>query len=77
MPGADTLFAAKQGKLLNLRIANSYQSSSPRLQFGIAVQKGNSKLLTEINSSLSKLEAGGTVKMMFSKYGLDDWEPPK
>jgi hypothetical protein len=31
----------------------------------------------EKNRSLAKLEADGTVKMIFNKYGVDDWEPLK
>jgi polar amino acid transport system substrate-binding protein len=75
--GADTIFAAKQGRLLNLRIVSSYQSPSPIPRVGIAVRKGNSELLGKINRSLAKLEADGTVKTIFVKYGVDDWAPPK
>jgi polar amino acid transport system substrate-binding protein len=42
-----------------------------------AVQKGNSQLQGKINSSLSKLEADGTVKAIFVRYGIDDWGQPK
>jgi polar amino acid transport system substrate-binding protein len=41
------------------------------------VKKGNNELLGKINNSLARLEADGTVKAIFSKYGLDDWAPPK
>ncbi len=75
--GGDTIFAAKQGELPNLRIVNSYQSPSPIPRVGIAVRKGNSELLGKINRSLAKLEADGTVKAIFVKYGVDDWAPPK
>jgi polar amino acid transport system substrate-binding protein len=75
--GGDTIFAAKQGELPNLRIVSSYQSPSPIPRVGIAVRKGNSELLGKINRSLAKLEADGTVKAIFAKYGVDDWAPPK
>ncbi len=75
--GGDTIFAAKQGELPNLRIVSSYQSPSPIPRVGIAVRKGNSELLGKINRSLAKLEADGTVKAIFVKYGVDDWAPPK
>jgi polar amino acid transport system substrate-binding protein len=75
--GGDTIFAAKQGDLPNLRIVSSYQSPSPIPRVGIAVRKGNSELLGKINRSLAKLEADGTVKAIFVKYGVDDWAPPK
>jgi polar amino acid transport system substrate-binding protein len=75
--GSTTMYAAKQGELANLRIVGSYQSPSPRPQVGIAVKKGNNELLSKINNSLARLEADGTVKAIFSKYGLDDWAPPK
>ena len=75
--GSVTMYAAKQGQLTNLRIAGSYHSSSPIPQVGIAVKKGNNELLGKMNSSLARLEADGTVKAIFSKYGLDDWAPPK
>lgn len=76
-PGVDTMFAAKDGQLANLRIVSSYQSPSPTPRVGIAVRKGRSELLGKINRSLAKLEADGTVKAIFAKYGLDDWAPPK
>jgi polar amino acid transport system substrate-binding protein len=75
--GGDTIFAAKQGELPNLRIVSSCQSPSPIPRVGIAVRKGNSELLGKINRSLAKLEADGTVKAIFVKYGVDDWAPPK
>ena len=75
--GGDTIFAAKQGQLPNLRIVSSYQSPSPIPRVGIAVRKGNSELLGKINRSLAKLEADGTVRAIFVKYGVDDWAPPK
>jgi len=76
-PGVDTMFAAKEGELTNLRIVNSYQSPSPTPRVGIAVRKQNSELLGKINRSLAKLEADGTVKAIFAKYGIDDWALPK
>jgi polar amino acid transport system substrate-binding protein len=76
-PGTVTMSATKQGQLPNLRIVNSYESSSPRPQQGIAVKKGSNALLGKINDSLAKLETAGAVKAIFSKYGLDDWAPPK
>jgi polar amino acid transport system substrate-binding protein len=75
--GGDTIYAAKQGQLLNIRIVNSYQSPSTISRVGIAVRKGNNELLRNINGSLVKLEADGTVKAIFAKYGVDDWAPPK
>jgi hypothetical protein len=75
--GGDTIYAAKQGELPGLRIVSSYQSPSPIPRVGIAVRKGDGELLGKINSSLAKLEAEGTVKAIFAKYGVDDWAPPK
>jgi polar amino acid transport system substrate-binding protein len=75
--GADTIFAAKQGQLPDLRIVSSYQSPSPIPRVGIAVRKGDNELLKRINRSLAKLEADGRVKAIFAKYGVDDWSPPK
>src|SRR4051794_6645802 len=75
--GLGTKFAAKRGELDNLRIVDSYQSPSPRRpQIPMAVKKGNSELLDKLNKSLTKLEEDGTVKMIFSKYGIDDWAIP-
>jgi polar amino acid transport system substrate-binding protein len=68
-PGTVTMYATKQGQLPNLRIVSPYESS-PSPQQGIAVKKGNSALLGKINDSLAKLETSGTVKAIFSKYGL-------
>jgi polar amino acid transport system substrate-binding protein len=75
--GGDTIFAAKQGELPNLKIVSSYQSPSPIPRVGIAVRKGDSELLGKINTSLAKLEVAGTVKAIFNKYGVDDWTPPR
>ena len=75
--GGDTIYAARQGELPNLRIVSSYQSPSPIPRVGIAVRKGNTELLEKINRSLTRLEADGTVKAIFTKYGVDDWAPPK
>lgn len=74
--GTTTMYAAKQGQLTNLRIVSSYQSSSPRPEIGIAVKKGNNELLGRINNSLARLMADGTVRTIFSNYGLDNWERP-
>ncbi|MFM0140220.1 substrate-binding periplasmic protein [Caballeronia grimmiae] len=76
-PGPDTIFAARHGRLPDLRIVGSYQSQSPKPRIGIAVQKGNSELLDRINRSLAKLQADGTLKAIFVKYGVDDWAPPR
>ena len=43
----------------------------------LAVRKGNGELLGKINAALATLEADGTLKSIFNKYGLDDWAPPK
>jgi polar amino acid transport system substrate-binding protein len=75
--GPDTIYASKHGRLENLRIASSYQSQSSKPRIGIAVRKGNSELLEDINRSLAKLEADGTVKAIFVNNGVDDWAPPK
>jgi len=75
--GTTTMYAAKQGQLTNLRIVSSYQSPSATPQMGIAVKKGNSELLGKMNNSLARLQADGTVKAIFSKYGWDDWELPE
>jgi polar amino acid transport system substrate-binding protein len=76
-PGGDTIFSVKQGLLHNLKIASSYVSASAKPRMGFAVQKGNSELLGKINKSLARLEADGTVKAIFVRYGIDDWVPPK
>jgi polar amino acid transport system substrate-binding protein len=76
-PGGDTIFSARQGQLPNLRIVSSYVSSSSKPRMGFAVEKGNNELLGKINNSLTKLETEGTVKAIFTKYGIDDWVPPK
>lgn len=75
--GTTTTYAAKQGQLTDLRIVSSYQSPSATPQMGIAVRKGNSELLGKMNNSLARLQADGTVKAIFSKYGWDDWELPE
>jgi polar amino acid transport system substrate-binding protein len=76
-PGGDTIYSAKQGLLTNLRIVSTYVSPNPRPRMGFAVQKGNGQLLGKVNSALARLQANGTVKAIFIKYGVDDWAPPK
>ena len=75
--GTTTTYAAKQGQLTDLRIVSSYQSPSATPRMGIAVKKGNSELLGKMNNSLARLQADGTVKAIFSKYGWDDWQLPE
>jgi polar amino acid transport system substrate-binding protein len=75
--GPDTIYAAKHGRLPNVRIVTSYQSQSSKPSVGIGVRKGNAELLGKIDNSLAKLEGDGTVKAIFAKHGLDDWAQPK
>ncbi len=75
--GPDTIYAAKQGRLPNVRIVTSYQSQSSKPSVGVGVRKGSAELLEKLNNSVAKLEGDGTVKAIFAKHGLDDWVPPK
>jgi polar amino acid transport system substrate-binding protein len=77
-PGVETHYAAKTGDLPHgARIVDTYQSASPKPRAALAVKKGNGELLGKINAALATLEADGTLKSIFNKYGLDDWAPPK
>ena len=58
------------------RVVDTYQSASPKPRAAFAVRKGNRELLEKINVALGTLEADGTLKSIFDKYGLD-WAPPK
>jgi polar amino acid transport system substrate-binding protein len=76
-PGVETRYAAKTGDLSRAaRIVDTYQSASPRPRAAFAVRKGNRELLEKINAAFATLEADGTLKSIFSRYGLD-WAPPK
>ena len=76
-PGVETRYAAKTGELSHgARVVDTYQSASPRPRAAFAVRKGNRELLEKINVALGTLEADGTLKSIFNKYGLD-WAPPK
>jgi ABC-type amino acid transport substrate-binding protein len=57
-------------------VVDTYQSASPRPRAAFAVRKGNRELLEKINVALGTLEADGTLKSIFNKYGLD-WASPK
>ena len=76
-PGVETRYAAKTGELPHgARVVDTYQSASPRPRAAFAVRKGNRELLEKINVALGTLEADGTLKSIFNKYGLD-WASPK
>jgi polar amino acid transport system substrate-binding protein len=76
-PGVETRYAAKTGDLPHgARVVDTYQSASPRPRAALAVRKGNGELLERMNAALATLEADGTLKAIFNKYGLD-WAPPK
>ena len=76
-PGVETWYAAKTGELPHgARVVDTYQSASPRPRAAFAVRKGNRELLEKINVALGTLEADGTLKSIFDKYGLD-WAPAK
>jgi polar amino acid transport system substrate-binding protein len=77
-PGVETQYAARTGDLpQGARLVGTYQSASPKPRAALAVRKGNRDLLNRINAALDQLEADGTLKSIFSRYGLDDWAPPK
>jgi polar amino acid transport system substrate-binding protein len=77
-PGVETRYAAKTGDMPHgARVVDTYQSASPKPRAALAVRKGNRELLEKINVALAALEADGTLKSIFNKYGLDDWAPPK
>ena len=76
-PGVETRYAAKTGALPSgAREVDTYQSASPRPRAAFCVRKGNLELLEKINAALSTLEADGSLKTIFNKYGLD-WASPK
>ncbi|MGA3004901.1 MAG: ABC transporter substrate-binding protein [Acetobacteraceae bacterium] len=77
-PGVETHYAAKTGAMPHgARVVDTYKSASPKPRAAFAVRKGNGALLGKINAALATLEADGTLKSIFNKYGLDDWAPPK
>lgn len=53
-----------------LKIVDSYQPiQEGKLAF--AVRKGDADLLAKLNASLKKLQADGTVRAIYSRWGLD------
>jgi polar amino acid transport system substrate-binding protein len=66
----DTLYYQQHGALApDVQLSMSYQ---PKLvvQRRIATRKGD-PLLSTINTSLAKLKNDGTIKMIFTKYGIE------
>lgn len=63
------------GHFSNLRIVGAYRPliAAPD---ALGVRKTDGELLQNINTSLDKLKANGTMKSIFASYGID-WTPPK
>jgi polar amino acid transport system substrate-binding protein len=58
----------KQGGFPDARIVESYKPTIIG-SVGIGVRKGDSELLTKINTSLARLKANGTVDRILAKWG--------
>jgi polar amino acid transport system substrate-binding protein len=58
----------KQGGFPEARIVESYKPTIIG-SVGIGVRKGDSELLTKINTSLARLKANGTVDRILAKWG--------
>jgi polar amino acid transport system substrate-binding protein len=54
---------------LGIQVVPSYQMRFP-VMTGLGVVKGNAQLLAKLNASVAKLKADGTIKAIFTKYGL-------
>jgi len=59
----------KQGSFPETRIVESYKPTVIG-SVGIGVRKGDAELLGNINTSLAKLKANGTVEKILAKWGL-------
>jgi polar amino acid transport system substrate-binding protein len=59
----------KQGSFPEARIVESYKPTVIG-SVGIGVRKGDAELLGNINTSLAKLKANGTVEKILAKWGL-------
>jgi polar amino acid transport system substrate-binding protein len=62
------------GHFSNLRIVKSYRSLIVAPD-ALGVRKADGELLKKINTSLAKLKANGTMKLIFAKYGIE-WTSP-
>ena len=59
----------QQGGFPGVRLVRSYASILPG-SVGIAVRKSDPALLAQVNASLEKLRADGTLKAIMAKWGL-------
>jgi polar amino acid transport system substrate-binding protein len=66
-----TAYALLQGQYSNVQIVKSYQPKFSDMT-GIGARKDRGALIRAINTSLAKLKADGTVKAIFTRYGIAD-----
>jgi ABC-type amino acid transport substrate-binding protein len=62
-------YVLKQGLFPNLQVVASYQPALAR-PYALAFPKHAGEILTKTNASIQKLNDEGTIRQIFSKYGL-------
>ena len=73
--GLSAAWEIKQGNFPGLQLVKSYKPLVSSF-IAIAVRKNDGELLAKINREQAKLQADGTFKTIFAKYGID-WTQPK
>ena len=61
-------FANPELTVLNFEEGKGFKTSREDVEIGIAVKKGNTELLNQINETLAKLKADGTLQSIIDKY---------
>lgn len=67
--GPVMLYTVKQSGSSKLRVAEDYKKQI-RIAIGVAVRKGNSKLLGRINEGVVKLKSDGTLDAILAKWNV-------
>jgi polar amino acid transport system substrate-binding protein len=66
-----TFYTLLQGRYPNIKVVTTYQAKFPRLS-AIGGRKESSELIGRIDTSLVKMKTDGSVRAIFSKYGIAD-----
>lgn len=62
-------YQVSQNPELGVRLVEGYEPMKPG-NVALAVNKGNTELLTRVNEALAKLQSSGELQAIFDKYGL-------
>jgi polar amino acid transport system substrate-binding protein len=68
--GLQIAYRMRNNAYPDLKVVDSYQPIQEG-KLAYAVRKGNADLLAKLNASLTKLQADGTLKTIYSKWGVN------